>query len=173
MKVKSLTHVQLLVTPWTAAHQAPLSMGFSRQDCWCGVPLPSPTTCPISLQNRGRALQHPLSAGDSQGPGIRRPAPRPKCRVVGAAPWGSLDQGVVMPSCALRGQDRKTRGSLPPADGHRAQHQESGGGQRMRRGGTRGRVKSLGRETLAGMTCVLYGLRGATVQPSGFTSPEP
>ena len=39
----SLSHVQLLVTPWTAAHQAPLSMGFSRQEYWSGVPLPSPT----------------------------------------------------------------------------------------------------------------------------------
>ena len=42
MKVKLLNHVQLLSTPWTAAHQAPLSMGFSRQEYWSGVPLPSP-----------------------------------------------------------------------------------------------------------------------------------
>ena len=42
VKVKSLSHIQLLVTPWTAAHQAPLSMGFSRQEYWSGVPLPSP-----------------------------------------------------------------------------------------------------------------------------------
>ena len=34
--------VRLLVTPWTAAHQAPPSMGFSRQEYWSGVPLPSP-----------------------------------------------------------------------------------------------------------------------------------
>ena len=40
MKVKSLSHVGLLATPWTAAHQAPLSMGFSRQDYWSGVPSP-------------------------------------------------------------------------------------------------------------------------------------
>ena len=43
VKVKSLSHVRLLVTPWTAAHQAPPSMGFSRQEYWSGVPLPSPT----------------------------------------------------------------------------------------------------------------------------------
>ena len=43
VKVKSLSHVQLLATPWTAAHQAPPSMGFSRQKCWSGLPLPSPT----------------------------------------------------------------------------------------------------------------------------------
>ena len=42
VKVKSLSHVRLLVTPWTAAHQAPPSMVFSRQEYWSGVPLPSP-----------------------------------------------------------------------------------------------------------------------------------
>ena len=42
VKVKSLSCVQLFATPWTAAYQAPLSMGFSRQEYWSGVPLPSP-----------------------------------------------------------------------------------------------------------------------------------
>ena len=42
VKGKSLIHVQLFATPWTAAHQAPPSMGFSRQEYWSGVPLPSP-----------------------------------------------------------------------------------------------------------------------------------
>ena len=42
VKVKSLSRVQLLETPWTAAFQAPPSMGFSRQEYWNGVPLPSP-----------------------------------------------------------------------------------------------------------------------------------
>ena len=42
VKVKSLSCVWLLATPWSAAHQAPPSMGFSRQDYWSGVPLPSP-----------------------------------------------------------------------------------------------------------------------------------
>ena len=42
VKVKSLSHVWLLATPWTAAYQAPLSLGFSRQEYWSGVPLPSP-----------------------------------------------------------------------------------------------------------------------------------
>ena len=40
MKVKSLSRVQLLATPWTAAYQAPPSMGFSRQEYWSGLPLP-------------------------------------------------------------------------------------------------------------------------------------
>ena len=42
VKVKSLSHVWLFATPWTAAYQAPPSMGFSRQEYWSGVPLPSP-----------------------------------------------------------------------------------------------------------------------------------
>ena len=42
-KGKSLSRVRLLATPWTAAYQAPLSMGFSRQEYWSGLPLPSPT----------------------------------------------------------------------------------------------------------------------------------
>ena len=42
VKVKSHSRVQLLATPWTAAYQAPPSMGFSRQEYWSGVPLPSP-----------------------------------------------------------------------------------------------------------------------------------
>ena len=42
VKVKSLSCVRHLVTPWTAAHQAPPFMGFSRQEYWSGVPLPSP-----------------------------------------------------------------------------------------------------------------------------------
>ena len=40
--MRSLSHVRLLATPWTAAYQAPQSMGFSRQEYWSGVPLPSP-----------------------------------------------------------------------------------------------------------------------------------
>ena len=42
VKGKSLSRVRLLATPWTAAYQAPPPMGFSRQEYWSGVPLPSP-----------------------------------------------------------------------------------------------------------------------------------
>ena len=41
VKVKSFSLVRLSATPWTAAYQAPLSMGFSRQEYWSGLPLPS------------------------------------------------------------------------------------------------------------------------------------
>ena len=55
-KVKSLSLVQLLVTPWTAAHQAPPSMGFSRQEYWSGVPSPS-----LVIQQRDAIfLRNPL-----------------------------------------------------------------------------------------------------------------
>ena len=42
VKVKSLSRVRLLATPWTAAYQAPPSMGFAKQEYWSGLPLPSP-----------------------------------------------------------------------------------------------------------------------------------
>ena len=44
--MKSLSRVQLFATPWTVAYQAPPSMGFSRQECWSGVPFPSPGDLP-------------------------------------------------------------------------------------------------------------------------------
>ena len=46
VKGKSLNCVRLLETPWTTAYQAPPSMGFSRQEYWSGVPLPSPESKP-------------------------------------------------------------------------------------------------------------------------------
>ena len=49
VKVKSLSHIWLLVTPQTAAYQAPPSTGFSRQEYWSGVPLPSPTAMLLLL----------------------------------------------------------------------------------------------------------------------------
>ena len=47
VKVKSLSRVRLFATPWTAAYQAPPSMGFSRQEYWSGLPLPSPGGLPL------------------------------------------------------------------------------------------------------------------------------
>ena len=51
VKVKSLNCALLLATPWTAAYQAPSSMGFSRQEFWSGVPLPSPYNFSYVLRN--------------------------------------------------------------------------------------------------------------------------
>ena len=44
--MKLLSRVRLFVTPWTVAYQAPPSMGFSRQQCWSGLPFPSPGDLP-------------------------------------------------------------------------------------------------------------------------------
>ena len=55
VKVKSLSRVQLLATPLTAAHQDPLSMGFSRQEDWSGVILPSPNNI-YELRTNGNML---------------------------------------------------------------------------------------------------------------------
>ena len=74
VKVKSLSCVRLLVTPWTVAHQAPPSMGFSRQEYWSGVPFPSPL-----LSRR----QVKYSEGGSCG---RSPLPADK-RVIGKGVW--------------------------------------------------------------------------------------
>ena len=75
MKVKLLSHVQFFAAPWTAAHQAPPSMGFSRQEYWSGVPLLSlqiikavydkPTANNILSGEKLKAL--PLGSGTRQG----------------------------------------------------------------------------------------------------------
>ena len=57
-KWKSLSCVQLFATAWTVAHQAPLSMGFSRQEYWSGLPCP----CPGDLPNPGSEPQSLKSA---------------------------------------------------------------------------------------------------------------
>ena len=58
LKVKSLSHVRLFVTPWTVAHQASLSMGLSRQEYWSGLPFPSPGGLPDrGIEPRSPALQ--------------------------------------------------------------------------------------------------------------------
>ena len=59
VKVKSLSRVQLFATPWTAAYQAPPSVGFSRQEYWSGVPLPSPSLLHIKQPNSVPYLQAP------------------------------------------------------------------------------------------------------------------
>ena len=58
VKVKSLSHLKLFATPWTVAYQAPPSMGFSRQECWSGLPFPSPGDLPDpGIKPRSPALQ--------------------------------------------------------------------------------------------------------------------
>ena len=67
-KVKSLSRVQLFVTPWIVVYQAPPSMGFSRQECWSGLPFPFPGDIPNSgIKPGSPALQ--ADALPSEPPG--------------------------------------------------------------------------------------------------------
>ena len=70
VKVKSLSHVRLFTTPWTAAYQAPPSMRFSRQEYWSGVPLPSlHRTTPTSSTLVFRKMSYQLwDRGTAWGP---------------------------------------------------------------------------------------------------------
>ena len=68
VKVKLLSRVRLFATPWTVARQAPLSMGFSRQEYWSGLPFPSPGDLPNpGIEPRSPALQ--ADALSSEPPG--------------------------------------------------------------------------------------------------------
>ena len=68
VKVKLLSCVRLFATPWTVAHQAPPSMGFSRQEYWHGSPLPSPGDVPDpGIEPRSPALE--VDALTSEPPG--------------------------------------------------------------------------------------------------------
>ena len=75
VKVKSLSRVRLLETPWTSAYQVPPSMGFSRQEYWSGVPLPSPYSI-IVLSNwqSGKESTYQCSRHRRQGfnPWVRK-----------------------------------------------------------------------------------------------------
>ena len=63
--VRSLSHVQLFATLWTVAHQAPLSMGFSRQEYWSGLPFPFPGDLPNpGIEPRSPALQADTSTSE-------------------------------------------------------------------------------------------------------------
>ena len=68
VKVKSLSRVQLFATPWTVVYQAPLSMGFSRQEYWSGLPFPSP--------------------GDLRNPGIEPGSPALEANALTSEPPG-------------------------------------------------------------------------------------
>ena len=71
-EVKSLSCVRLFATPWMVAYQAPLSMGFSRQEYWSGLPFPSP--------------------GDLLNPGIEPRSPALQTDVLLSEPLGSCYQ---------------------------------------------------------------------------------
>ena len=90
VKVKSLSCVRLFATPWTIAHQAPPSMGFSRQEYWSGLPFPSPGDLPDpGIEPGSPALQaDPLTS---------KPAGKPlQCySYVQYYYWGKLGEGYT------------------------------------------------------------------------------
>ena len=66
--LKSFSHVQLCVTPWTVACQAPLSKGFPRQEYWSGLPFPSPGDLPDpGLKSMSLALAGTFSTTEPPG----------------------------------------------------------------------------------------------------------
>ena len=66
--MKSLSCVRLFATPWTVAYQAPLSMGFSRQEYWSGLPFPSPGDLPDpGIEPRSPELRADTSHPSHQG----------------------------------------------------------------------------------------------------------
>ena len=105
-KVKLLSHVRLFATPWTVDLQAPLSMGFSRQECWSGLPFPSPGDLPDpGIEHGSPALQ--ADALPSKPPGKhnlwqrrwkytmeKRQSLQPVC-------WNKLDELHIFVSLSL------------------------------------------------------------------------
>ena len=80
VKVKSLSRVLLFVTPWTVVHQAPPSMGFSRQEYWSRVPLPSPGGLPHpGIETRSPSLQADALLSEPQAQVQMHPV-RSSCR---------------------------------------------------------------------------------------------
>jgi len=86
--MKLLSHVQLLATPWTAAPQAPPSMGFSRQEYWSGVPLPSPSGNLGPYKSHWRRKWQPTPVflpGESHG----------QRSLAGCSPWGHRESDTT------------------------------------------------------------------------------
>ena len=86
--VKSLSRVRLFATLWTVAYQAPPSMGFSRQECWRGLPFPSPEDLPIpGIEPRSPALQADALPSERQGSPYASESYYAGSKMVGGAKW--------------------------------------------------------------------------------------
>ena len=75
MCVHILSHVRLSATPWTVARQAPLSMGFPRQEYWSGLPLPSPGDLPDPLIETTQPVSPALWAASLSPEASKKSAP--------------------------------------------------------------------------------------------------
>ena len=86
--MKSLSRVQLFATPWTVAYQAPPSMGFSRQECWSGLPFPSPGDLPDPGIGLGSpALQADALPSEPPGKPTREGNGNPLQYLAWGIPW--------------------------------------------------------------------------------------
>ena len=95
--MKSLSHVPLFATPWNVAYQAPLSMGFSRQEYWSGLPFPSP--------------------GDLPNPGIEPRSPSLWADALTSEPPGKPLLSIIWPSNSIpRSLSERTENTCPHKD---------------------------------------------------------
>ena len=101
--VQSLSHVRLFATLWTVAHQAPPSMGFSRQEYWSGLPFPSPGDLPDpGIEPRSPTLQ--ADALTSEPPGKPEGWKR-ECKyesnvwMLGSSVWAVVKTGLTEGAC--------------------------------------------------------------------------
>ena len=96
VKVKLLSRVQLFATPWTVTYQAPLSMGFSRQEYWSGLPFPSPGDLPDpGIEPRSPALQ--ADTLTSEPPGKPYSTTKKNVRAIFHKYWHSVGEGSGTP----------------------------------------------------------------------------
>ena len=109
VKVKSLSHVQLLVTSWTAAYKAPPSMGFSRQEYSSGMPLPSPLV-PLSIIQTSKILSFKMKK-------VQRKQETQRIWILILLGYAG-SQGSQILSHQLRQLYPSLKGSTPLADHH-------------------------------------------------------
>ena len=102
MKVKSISRVLLVATLWTAAYQAPPSMGFSRQGYWSGLPFPFPGDLPHpGIEPRSPTLQ--ADALTSEPPGKKKLPPAAVVKTV------LLRAQVSIPGCHVAKRRKKEK----------------------------------------------------------------
>ena len=120
VKVKPLSCVQLSVTPWNVAHQAPPSMGFSRQEHWSGLPFPSPGDLPDpGIEPRCSALQ--TDALLSEPPAKPYHILEKACSLFSnsSQPRGQMDKRLwTILTESLNSEDRNARVQFHPTHHH-------------------------------------------------------
>ena len=96
--MKSLSPVRLFATPWTVAHQAPPSMGFSRQEYWSGLPFPSPGDLPNpGIEPRSPTLQADALTSAPPGKPVGEPVWKLKSRNPGSISFQNVENSIPGP----------------------------------------------------------------------------